>query len=281
MTLDNKGSDPLTEEWRFDDAVRGYVWRSAAPRAMLLLQHGLAEYSERYVDHYNRLVPSLVERGVDVYAYDLPGHGRSPGARGLADIAETVRLHIKARRRLAETPLPLFLFGHSLGGLITAASIAENAAGAAGVILSAPALLIDAHPALRWFAETLSKVAPGLRILPAINPNDLSRIESEAEAYRNDPMIGVPSPTLKLAATLAAVAQSGWSQYSAWKTPALIMHGEQDRATDPEGSKRFAEMIAAEDKTLRLFPEGRHELLNDLDRDEALRLILDWIEKRI
>lgn len=266
-------------EWDFGRGLRGYAWRAAGARANLLLTHGFAEYAERYVAHYHGLVPKLNALGFDVYGWDMRGHGRSPGARGVADMREAIADHRAARRALAGKPL--FLLGHSLGGLVTAASVAEDASDVAGVVLSAPALLITAPAHLRAIAGFVAAFAPGARLTPPLDVEGLSRIPEEVAAYRSDQMVSDPRVPAKTGATAIAVAEQAWSRYPNWKAPVLILHGEQDGATNPEGSKRFHAMIGAPDKRLVLYPEGRHELLNDLDRDAAMAEITSWLSERV
>lgn len=269
------------QSWDFGRGLRGYKWPASEARANVLLTHGFAEYAERYVEHYHRLIPRLNALGFDVYAFDVRGHGRSPGARGVADMKQTVRDHQAARRALATDGKPLFLFGHSLGGLITAASVADDANGVTGVVLSAPALLIEAPPHLRAIANVFSVLSPGLRLLPASDASAISRIDAEVQAYKIDPMISALNIPAKVGATAIATAERAWSQYPRWTTPALVLHGEKDTLTDPNGSKRFMEMIGAKDKRLELYPEGRHELLNDLDRDAAMEVITTWLSAHV
>ncbi|MFN7163232.1 MAG: lysophospholipase [Hyphomonas sp.] len=272
---------PATETWDFGRGRSGYVWRSPAPRAKLLLAHGYGEYAERYLERYHRLIPHLTALGLDVYAFDLEGHGRSDGARGVADMHRAVADHIAARAALGEDGAPLFLFGHSLGGLVTAASVARSPGGVAGVVLSAPALLVEIGGALKAVAGLVSRLAPGARLTPPIAPASLSRIEAEVEAYKSDPQICLEAPSARLGATAIAVSEDGWRRYDDWRAPVLIVHGAKDVATPAKGSERFFGMIRSADKTLEIFPEGYHELLNDLDRDEALALILGWLEARL
>lgn len=267
--------------WDFGRGLSGYAWRAADARAKLLLAHGFAEYAERYVEHYHGLVPKLNALGFDVHAFDLRGHGRSSGARGVADTREAVADHRAARRMLADGGKPLFLFGHSLGGLVTAASVAEDQSGIAGVVLSSPALLITAPAHLRATAGVAAALAPSARLAPPLDVAGLSRIPEEVEAYRNDPMVSDPRVPAKTGATAIAVAEAAWARYPNWTTPVLILHGEKDGAANADGSKRFAGMIAASDKRLELYPEGRHELLNDLDRDAAMDVILAWLRERM
>lgn len=266
------------EAWDFGHGLSGYAWRTSHAPANVLLAHGFAEYAERYVTHYHQLVPKLNAAGFDVYAFDQRGHGRSSGARGVEDLRKTVADHRAARGALQDKPL--FLFGHSLGGLITAASLAEDQAGAAGVILSAPALLLSAPAHLRAIAGFVAAFAPAARLAPPLDIDALSRIPEEVAAYRADPMISDTRVPAKTGASAIAVSEAAWARYPQWKLPTLVLHGEQDRATNPEGSKRFAALIASADKRLVLYPEGRHELLNDLDRDAALDVILNWLKER-
>ncbi len=267
------------EAWDFGRGLSGYAWRAQHPRANLLLTHGFAEYAERYVAHYHGLIPKLNALGFDVHGWDMRGHGRSPGARGVADLREAIADHHAARRALAGKPL--FLFGHSLGGLVTAASAAQDQTGIAGVVLSAPALLISAPAHLRAIAGFAAMIAPGARLVPPLDADGLSRIPAEVEAYRSDPMISDTRVPAKTGASAIDVAEAAWKRYPNWTIPVLALHGEHDRATDPEGSKRFIATIAATDKHLQLYPEGRHELLNDLDRDAALDVILAWLSARL
>lgn len=269
------------QSWDFGRGLRGYAWPAADARAALLLTHGLAEYAERYVARYHGLIPKLNALGFDVYAFDMRGHGRSPGARGVTDIKQTIADHQAARRALSAQGMPLFLFGHSLGGLITAASVAEDATGVAGVVLSAPALLIEAPPHLRAIANIFAVLAPGLRLLPASDASAISRIEAEVTAYKTDPMISALSASAKVGVTAIAAAETAWGRYQRWITPVLVIHGEKDTLTDPNGSKRFIAAISASDKKLDLYPEGRHELLNDLDRDAAWSAISNWLSERL
>lgn len=268
---------PAAQSWDFGRDLRGYAWPAPNPRANLLLTHGFAEYAERYVERYYGLIPRLNALGFDVYAFDLRGHGRSSGARGVADIGRTVEDHRAARRALAVNGKPIFLFGHSLGGLVTAASVAGEPNNVAGVVLSAPALLIEAPPHLRLIANLFATLAPGLRLTPAGDASAISRIEAEVEAYRIDPMIGGLSIPAKVGASAIAASETAWRRYPQWTAPVLVLHGEKDTLTDPNGSRRFMEAVGAKHKRLELYPDGRHELLNDLDREAAWGVISSWL----
>lgn len=270
----------MAKSWDFGRGRAGFVWRAAAPRARVLLQHGYGEYAGRYVARYAGLIPALNAAGFDVYAFDFEGHGETGGAPGVADIKIAVEDHLAARDALTLDGAPLFLFGHSLGGLVTAASVAREQRGVAGVVLSAPALLIELSPVLKLIANLLGGIAPAARLTPPIAPESLSRIPEEVAAYRADPMICLLPPPAKLGATALAVSEDGWRRYGDWQVPVLVVHGAKDAATPAKGSERFCAMVGAADKRMEIYPEGYHELLNDIGREEVLALVLGWLSDR-
>lgn len=270
----------MAESWDFGRGRAGFVWRAAAPKARVLLQHGYGEYAGRYVARYSGLIPALNAAGFDVHAFDFEGHRETGGARGVTDIKLAVEDHLAARAALAQDAGPLLLFGHSLGGLVTAASVAREPRGVAGVVLSAPALLIEISPVLKLIANLLGGIAPSARLTPPIAPESLSRIPEEVAAYRADPKICLLPPPAKLGATAMAVSEEGWRRYGGWQVPVLVVHGAKDAATPAKGSERFFEMVPAADKRMVIYPDGFHELLNDIGREEVLALILGWLAER-
>lgn len=269
-----------SEAWDPGTGLQGYVWRAPHPRAVLLLQHGYAEYAERYASAYNGLLPSLVDAGVTVYAIDMPGHGHSPGRRGAVDASEAADHHLAARRRLRDQQLPVFLLGHSLGGLVTATSMVRDATAVEGVILSSPLLIRREGRFLRWFARAVAAVAPGLGIT-TLNPATLSSIPAEVERAMRDPLIHHGLMPAITASSALELSRDNWTRYPSWRTPVLLIHGTADKATDPEGSRRFYATVPARDKTLHIVEGGYHELLNDVKRDETLRVVMGWLEHRL
>jgi alpha-beta hydrolase superfamily lysophospholipase len=261
--------------------VAGYAWPAPDARAVLLLQHGLGEYAERYVARYSGLVPRLLEAGVTVHAFDLRGHGRSPGRRTVTDVGRAVEDHLAARRLLRGQPLPVFFLGHSLGGLVTAASDARDPEGVAGVVLSSPLLLVPSGALTRALVRVAAPLVPGLPARRARDPAGVSRLPEEVRAFLADPMIVHGPARMLLGATVLRVTHEGWPRYPAWRAPTLVLHGTADTFTDPEGSRRFFAAVASEDRTLHLVEGGYHELLNDAGREGALGVILAWLERRL
>ena len=272
----------LCRPWDIGTGVRGYVWHAPEPRAVLLLQHGLDEYAWRYLAQYNALIPHLLHAGVSVYAFDAWGHGLSPGTRSVFDIGRAVEDHLSARRRLRAQPLPVFLLGHSLGGLLTAASVARDAGDLGGVILSSPALGLDSSAWVRAVVSAAAFLAPTLPApVPRRDVGGLTRIAERVRTATADPMFTPRRLRMLVAASALATASRTRERYPEWRVPTLVFHGTADTYTDPEGSREFYEAIGSADKTLHIVEGGYHELLNDTVGDEILRMVLAWLERRI
>src|SRR6476469_5881851 len=176
------------QRWMVPGApVSGFSWIAPSPRGNVLLSHGVGEYAGRYVERYHALIPTLVNAGFSVYAYDQRGHGTSGGQRAVVDMAVLVEDHLKAREALLAQTGPVFLFGHSMGGLITAASAARDPRGVSGVVLSSPALLVgENEPAVvKRLAPLLARIAPALPVT-ALSTGSLSRLADEVAAYEAD-----------------------------------------------------------------------------------------------
>ena len=151
----------------------------------------------------------------------------------------------------------------------------------AGVVLSAPALQIELSPVLRAIAGALSVIAPNMRLTAPLEDAAISRDEAVVAEYERDPDIIRDAPTARLGATVLKVSDRAWERFPNWQVPVLILHGDADRLTPVEGSRRFFDTVPASDSTLEIFEGGYHELLNDYERERALAQILGWLEKRI
>ncbi|MCP3732252.1 lysophospholipase [Sphingomonas sp. MG17] len=270
-----------TEAFDAPDGLAGYRWRATRPRASLLLQHGYAEHAGRYVDHANGLIPNLTSLGIEVFAFDLAGHGRSPGRRGDTNVFRMIQVHMSMRHAIASAARPIFLLGHSLGGLVTAASAAAAPGGIAGVLLSAPALPFDVPTRQRLLVRTIAAILPMAGVTPPGDGGELSRIEAEVRAYQADPLIFRRKLPARIADSAVRAADRMWRALPDWRAPTLVVHGTADCATDPDGSRRLTNMISSSDKELLMVADGRHELLNDVARDATLAHMLDWLDRRI
>ncbi len=283
MTAEPVVAAPKPESWGFDAPVKGYRWPAHTPttRGTLLLAHGFGEYAGRYVDRYHALIPTLQAAGFGVYGYDQRGHGESEGRRAVISATVLTEDHLKAREALRGLPGPLFAFGHSLGGLITASSVARDPRGLGGVILSSPALLVgENEPAwLKRLAPWLARIAPGLATTN-LGTAGLSRMQAEIDAYQADNSIYQGKVPVLTGASMLHLSADLWAHTARWNLPTLIVHGTADKITDINGSRRLMQQAPAADKRLVEIEGGYHELLNDECRDEVRGLMVDWLLER-
>ena len=268
--------------WDIGTGVTGYVWHAASPRAAVLLEHGWGDYSQRYVKQFSQLIPHLLERGISVYAIDMWGNGRSPGSRGATDIAAAVEDHLAARRRLSEQPLPVFLLGHSVGGLVTATSVLRDQSGVRGMILIAPALRWDVSGPLRMVARVGGFLIPTFAMpVPTADPAVQSRDAQLHERMARDPLMHMRSISWVTAGSGATISHANWPAYGRITVPVLVVHGTGDQVAMPAASRAFIDAVRSEDKALSLLDGGRHSLLDDPpSSDEALASIMDWLQRR-
>lgn len=269
------------KNWDIGTGVAGFVWDSENPKANLLLQHGLGEYSERYVWQYNQLIPKLVAKGFNVYAIDLPGHGESIGERGLVDLNDALMHHLAARTAI-EGDLPTVLFGHSLGGLVTAASLVANPTGVTAAVLSSSAMQSPSKAWERILSKVVTAINPsGDMPLPRPGEEALTRdLELLKLIAADDRMYHGKARNL-VAKTVLELSDFVWSKIDSWQTPTLIIHGDKDLSTNHLQSIALMEAIPAGDKTLKIYQGGFHELLNDLEKDKVEGDLFEWLAKRV
>ncbi len=254
-------------------------WRPEGPaRGVVVLVHGYAEH----IGRYKHVIAMLTERGYAVFAQDHRGHGRSSGERAnverfalyVADLRPLVR-----RAQEAMPGVPLFMYGHSMGGLIATHYALDYPDGLDGLILTSAAIQIgdDVSPLLKRVSGVAARVTPSLQLVKGAE-GVLSRDPSVEAATRVDPLcynggIKARMGNELLNASLAAQARMG-----ELRLPLLVMHGTADRYTNPAGSRRLYEAAASQDKTLKMWPDNYHELHNDLDCADVMDTLLAWLD---
>ncbi|WP_293915440.1 alpha/beta hydrolase [Deinococcus sp.] len=264
-------------------ALHGAQFPAHSERGAVLLCHGYAEHHGRY----GRLIQALNGAGLSVYTYDQRGHGQSPGLRAVVDLNHLVEDHLKARAALSGLSVPVFAFGHSMGGLITATSALRDPRGLAGVILSSPALLVgeDEPALLKTLSGVLGKLLPRLPVT-ALASGGLSRIAGEVSAYDNDPQVYRGKVPALTAATMLRLSRAVMAGLPGWRLPTLLLHGGADTIADVRGSRRFA-AEAGDAQTPRPTVEylevegGYHELYNDTVQAEVTARTVSWLEGQI
>ncbi|MGE0179365.1 MAG: lysophospholipase [Sphingomonas sp.] len=256
------------------------AWRpEAAPRAVIVICHGVNSHGGQYL----WVAGQLVAAGFAVYALDLRGRGRSEGERYyvedvadyVADVAGTIAI-AKAR----DPGLPVFLLGHSAGGVTSCTYTLDNQAELAGLICESFAFQVPAPGFALAAIKGLSHIAPRLGVLTLKN-EDFSRDPAAVAALNADPLI---AGEVQPAATVAALVRADERLHDSFHEitlPVLIMHGTADKATVCRGSEYFHEHAGSADKTLKLYRDHAHDLLNDIGKEEPMADIIAWIEARL
>ena len=250
-------------------------------KAVLLVIHGLAEHSGRYMNLVNYFVP----RGYAVYGFDQRGHGKSPGLRGyierfsyfLSDLETFINV---VRSRHPDTGI--FLVGHSVGGTIAAAYAVNHQDEFDGLILSGATLKVGAgiSPAAIMAARALSLVLPKMGV-DVTDASAVSQDQAVVAAYVSDPLVYRGRIRARLGAELIKAIQALPGQMSRISLPVLIMHGTVDRLSEPEGSRLLYDRVSSGDKTLKLYDGFYHEIFNEPGRERVFKDMEGWLEGRI
>ncbi|MBI5503477.1 MAG: alpha/beta hydrolase [Deltaproteobacteria bacterium] len=239
------------------------VWRAARPAGAILLVHGMGEHSGRY----QHVAEFLVQRGLVVYALDQRGHGLTAGEKGTVGSFGEFLDDLAAFHALAihEQPgLPLVLFGHSMGGLIAIAYLLERPLPPDGLILSGPAIVPIFDPGDR-----------------TIDPSRLSRDPRAWRAYLEDPLVLRERVQEGLYVALAHGLGLLVGRAAEITVPVLLIHGEADVLCSAQGARAYVEASASQDVTVLVYAEGRHEMLNEINRDEVLEDLWAWLQPRL
>jgi len=255
-------------------------WRPAArPRAVVAIVHGVKSHS----GYYFWAAEQLVAKGFAVYALDLHGRGKSDGERFFLEKFDDYQTDVKALVKLAksrEPGLPLFLLGHSAGGVISSYYALEHQAELAGFICESFAFQVFAPDVVITIVKGLSRIAPRLRVLFLKN-QDFSRDASAVKAMNDDPLIAGESQPARTVAELVGGTDRLKREFPLIKLPVLIMHGTADKVTKPSGSQFFFDTAGSADKTLKLYDDHAHDLLNDYGREGVIADIVGWIDGRL
>lgn len=266
------------------DGTRLHIqtWAPAgAPKAVVLLVHGLAEHTARYA----HVAAQLNAQGYQVVGFDLRGHGKSDGKRIYVNhFDEYVEdLAVVYAMVSSQYPgLPLFLLAHSMGTTVALNFLVDRMPAVQGVILSATALLPgdDISPILIALSGIVSAVAPK-RSTIALNSSTISRDQAVVDAYHADPLVYNGKIPARTGGELNRVFKYLQQQVKKVNVPILIMHGDADQLTNPKGSERLYQGIASTDKTLKWWPGLYHEIFNEPEQDVVIAFMQSWIKERL
>lgn len=247
---------------------------------VIIIAHGLSEHSGRYVHVAER----FAKAGYHVYSQDHRGHGRSSGARQYIDrdthfITDLKQHYDRIRRKHRDAQI--YMLGHSMGSVISLQFVLTypDAIEALTVTGTATDVSSTVPTPVRFLGNLVNRMGKGLPISAPGGSEILTRdpdmqqwTDDDALIYRGWTKTGIAGYILDMGEQIQARA-------SEITLPILIMHGEADELTPLSGSQIMFDRVRSEDKTLKIWKEMRHEVLNELEREAVMDLLVDWFDQ--
>jgi acylglycerol lipase len=278
-----KKNQPNTD---MNDDVTFYMqgWEpQGKPKAIICLIHGLGEHTGRYA-HVGKV---LNDAGYTLFGFDLRGHGQTGGTRGhipSLDIAlQDIHQFVEFQKQNFPN-IPIFLYGHSLGGLFALAYTIQYTDGIKGVIVTGVALH---SPLLNQkvkvvMAKVLGSLLPAMIIPTGLDPVTISRNPEVVKNYINDPLVHGKT-SLGLGKTVLDAVNLCFTHAKDFSLPLLVMHGKKDTLVYPSGSEDFAKLAGETNKdvTLKLWEGLYHEIHNEPEKEEVFKVMIEWLDKHL
>ncbi len=252
---------------------------ASTPRAILVISHGFNSHSGQY----QWVADQFTNAGFSVYALDYRGRGQSEGPRFYVhDVKEYVG-DLDALVKLAksrEPGLPVYVLGHSAGGVIACMYALDHQSEIAGLICESFAFQVPAPEFALNAITALSNLAPNLKVLKLKN-RDFSRDPRAVEVLNADPLIANEVQPAKTVAALWRADQRLKREFPKITLPVFILHGTADKATRASGSQFFYNTAGSKDKSIKLYDGHYHDLLNDVGKEAVFADIKGWLDKRV
>ncbi len=259
----------------------GQYFKPDSCRGVVVLVHGMGEHANRYNSF---VIPSLLDQNLAVVSYDQFGHGQTEGKRGhnpgYDTLLDCLGLVISKAEELFEK-LPVFLYGHSMGGNVVINYCLRRQHAIAGLIATSPLLELAFDPP-KWkmtAGKIIRKIAPALTLPSELDARAISRDPAEVQKYIDDPLV---HDKISANYSLAVFEAGTWAIEHASKLsiPSLIMHGTGDQITSHRASERFVNN-SKNKAELVLMEDGYHELHNDLDKGAFMAILTNWLLKQL
>lgn len=251
-------------------------------KAKIILVHGYGEHSGRY----QYVAEYLCKKGYGIFTFDLRGHGHSEGARiaiyRFTDYICDLDIFLSRIKNIIPYR-PIFILGHSLGGTIVVYYILSTEQDVAGIVLSAPLLVVPSYisPFLVFFVNIISRILPGISVVKKIDSRFLSHDPNICTLYDSDPLVYRGDIPAREAAQINSALRYIKTHLAQINRPFLILHGTADKVVDIEGSKLLYECAISQDKTIKFYEGFYHEILNEVEKDIVLADIVSWIDAHI
>jgi len=263
-------------------SLLGRTWLSnrEKPLGIVHLVNGLGEHSGRYA----HVAETLNDAGYHFTGFDLRGHGLSEGKRGYTPdfehLLDDIQISLTETASKFNRPLPIFLYGHSLGANLVLNYALRRKHDLAGVIATAPSLRLAFKPSKikLLIGRLMAKIMPSFTMSNSLEIDALSRDKAVVKAYRDDVYVH-DRISARLAIDLFESGQYALDHAQDWKIPLLLMHGTADRITSHQASQEFAEK-SSKKVDLVFWEDYYHEIHNDFGSDAVLAKMITWLDKK-
>ncbi len=251
------------------------------PAGVVVLVHGLLDHAQRF----EGLAQALRNQGFMVYAQDHRGHGLSGGARQRFDSIEQLVVDLDGLIEQARSQVPgapLFLVGHSMGGLVATHYTLKHPSEVRALVLSGPALAISASvkPLEKRLARIVSSIAPSLGA-QALDMEQFLHDGDEKVKFYADPLISHEKLPARSAASILDGVEALEGKFSQITVSLLVLHGAEDKVTEIEGSKALVAQSGSLDKTLEILPGQRHDLFHEPLGAQLAVTVSAWMKARV
>lgn len=255
-------------------------WQAAeAPKASLVICHGVNSHGGQYLE----AAEAFAARGYAVTTLDLRGRGQSEGERYFVESVDDYVSDLSSAIEYARAfhpGLPLFLLGHSAGGVTASTYALDYQDRISGLICESFAFRVYAPDIALKLLEGASHLIPHVHVLKLKN-EDFSRDPEWVAKLNADPLTKDEVQPVQTVAALARADERLDREFGKIRLPLFILHGTADKATRPEGSQQFFDQAGSDDKTLKLYEGHYHDLLADFGKEQVIDDIASWIDARV
>lgn len=270
----------IESSWKSSDGLKMHAqsWEpeTTALRGVICLVHGIGEHSGRYA----HVAEAFGKEGYALFTADLRGHGKSEGLRGHAPSMEALMQDVDLllkQARIRFPGIPVYLYGHSLGGIVALHYGLKRKPDVKGVIVTSPALhsSLELQPAKVLAAKVMGSLVPKMTLASGLDVSAISHDPEVIKAYNADPLVH-DLISVGFGKILLQVCRYNLAHAGEFPLPLLLLHGKEDAIAFPSSSIEFAAALEGR-CTLVLWEGGFHELHNEAFQKDVFKTMIDWL----